>query len=58
MHLCIFRPTFVHHFITQQSIEENIMKIFSSLQLDNWDDITLSQLMGVFERTDPNRFII
>lgn len=48
----------MHHFITKHSIEENIIKIFSTLQLDNWDDITLSQLMGVFERTDPNRFIL
>lgn len=53
--LYVFRPTFVHHFIIQNSIEENISKMFSTNQLvDNWEDITLSQLIGVFEKHESN----
>lgn len=50
----IFRPTFVHHFIIRDSIEENITNIFSGEQFDKWDDITLSQMITVFERSQPN----
>jgi len=51
------KPTFVHHFIHRDSIEENITKIFSTNELDRWDDITLSQLIKVFERNESNEMI-
>lgn len=55
--LTYFRPTFVHHFIIRDSVEENITNLFSNdnLSLGSWDDITLSQLIKVFERNaSPN----
>lgn len=50
----IFRPTFVHHFIIQDSIEENITNLLSCEQFDKWDDMTLSQMITVFKRSQPN----
>lgn len=50
----IFRPTFVHHFIHRDSIEENITKIFSAEKLEQWDQVTLAQLIRVFERNESN----
>ncbi|CAI6373127.1 unnamed protein product [Macrosiphum euphorbiae] len=44
------KPTFVHNFIIRDSIEENITNLFSGDMFDRWDDITLSQLIRVFER--------
>jgi len=53
VHTFFFRPTFIHHFIIRDSVEENITKIFSKDQeLGNWDDITLSKLIRVFERNE------
>lgn len=50
----IFRPTFIHHFIIRDSIEENITNMLSSdLSLDCWDEITLAQMIKVFERNRP-----
>lgn len=46
----IFRPTFVHHFISRDTIEENIVNLFAADQLHDWEDITLSQLIKVFEQ--------
>uniref|UniRef100_A0A2S2R190 E3 ubiquitin-protein ligase n=1 Tax=Sipha flava TaxID=143950 RepID=A0A2S2R190_9HEMI len=48
------KPTFIHHFVIRDSIEENITNMFSSDELQRWDDITLSQLIRVFERNESN----
>ncbi|KAE9531943.1 hypothetical protein AGLY_010145 [Aphis glycines] len=48
------KPTFVHHFIIRNSIEENITNVFSDAMFDRWDDITLSQLIKVFEKNESN----
>jgi len=53
-YLFVFRPTFVHNFIIRDSIEENITNLFSDNLFDQWDDVTLSQLIRVFERTESN----
>lgn len=50
----ISSPTFVHHFIIRDSIEENITNLFSSQQFDKWDDTTLSQMVTLFQRRQPN----
>jgi len=52
--LLFFRPTFVHHFIIRNSIEENITNVFSDAMFDRWDDITLSQLIKVFEKNESD----
>ncbi|XP_025199699.1 E3 ubiquitin-protein ligase SHPRH [Melanaphis sacchari] len=51
------KPTFVHNFIIRDSIEENITNVFSGAMLDRWDDITLSQLIRVFERNESNSIL-
>lgn len=44
----------MHNFIIRDSIEENITNVFSGAMFDRWDDITLSQLIRVFERKESN----
>lgn len=44
----IFRPTFVHHFISENTIEENIVNLFAADKLRDWEDITLFELIQVF----------
>ncbi|XP_022181789.1 E3 ubiquitin-protein ligase SHPRH-like isoform X2 [Myzus persicae] len=51
------KPTFVHNFIIRDSIEENITNLFSGDMFDRWDDITLSQLIKVFERNESNSIL-
>lgn len=53
-YLFVFRPTFVHNFIIRDSIEENITNLFSENMFDQWDDVTLSQLIRVFERNESD----
>ncbi|VVC30495.1 Hypothetical protein CINCED_3A019573 [Cinara cedri] len=46
------RTTYVHHFIIRDSIEENIANVFSSgNKVDHWSNITLAQMLQVFERS-------
>ncbi|XP_050542119.1 E3 ubiquitin-protein ligase SHPRH-like [Daktulosphaira vitifoliae] len=47
-------PTFIHHFIIRESVEENITNIFSNecQSMGSWDELTLSQLIRVFEKNE------